>query len=191
MRQIVLASSSPRRQELIKKLNIPFIVDSSNFKEYFDFDKTPEELTVELSLGKAEEVAKRHPQDIILAADTFVVLNGRYIGKPKDRKDAEEMLFFQSEKMQKVVTGFTIIDGKNGKVVSKPVVTNVYFKKLTKSMIKNYLDKNTYLDKAGAYGIQDIGEKFISKIEGDYDNVMGFPTQEIITVITKEFQLEI
>lgn len=185
MKPLVLASSSPRRQELIKKLNMPFIVDPSSFEEYFDMGKSPEELTIELSIGKAKDVAKHHPDSIILAADTFVVLEGKYLGKPKDRKDAEEMLSFQSGKRQEVVTGFTLLDTSTEKMLSKAVATQVYFNKLTKEQINEYLNKNTFLDKAGAYAIQEVGDTFIEKIEGDLDNVVGLPVEEVKSALAQ------
>ncbi len=179
MKQLVLASSSPRRQQLIKKLNMPFVVDPSTFEEYFDMKKSPQELVIELSRGKAEDVAKRHTGSVILGADTFVVVDGRYLGKPKNREDAVEMLLFQSGKKQQVITGFTIIDTTNNKIISKTVVSDVYIKHLSKEQITKYLDNSTYMDKAGAYAVQEVGEEFIEKIDGDYDNVVGLPVEAV------------
>lgn len=179
MKQLVLASASPRRKELVKKLEVPFLIDPSNFEEYVDMAKKPQELAIALSQGKAKDVAKRHNKSIILGADTFVVLEGRYLNKPTDRKDAEEMLVFQSGKKEEVVTGYTLFDTDTGKTVSNAVTSYVYLKPYTNEEISVYLDRNTYMDKAGAYAIQEVGDIFIEKIEGDQDNIVGLPITDI------------
>ncbi len=186
MKQLVLASSSPRRQELVKKLNLPYIIDPSNFEEYVDESQKPEKLAITLSLGKAYDVAKKHPGSIILAADTFVVLEGKFLNKPKSREDAERMLAFQSGKVQDVVTGFTLLDTE--KISSDAVVSHVYMKDYSKDDIEAYLDKNTYMDKAGAYAIQEVGDTFIAKVKGDYDNIVGLPVEAIKKAL-KNFEL--
>ena len=187
MKQLILASSSPRRQQLIEKLGIPFVIDPSNFEEYVDVTKSPEDLAIALSIGKAKDIAGRHERSVILAADTFVVLDGQYLNKPKDRQDALEMLRTQSGKKQQVVTGFTILDTESGKMVSRAVVANVYMKRFSDKQINAYLDKDAYLDKAGAYAIQDIGDIFIDRVEGDYDTIVGLPIRHVREILQKEF----
>lgn len=146
-----------------------------------DYSKSPQELAKSLSLQKAQEVAKRHEDALILAADTFVVVDGKYLGKPKDRQEAEDMLSFQSGKKQKVVTGFTIIDTSTNKTVTGGEVSLIWFRTLSTEQIAQYLDKNTYLDKAGSYALQEVGESFIEKIEGDRDSIIGLPLKKVLT----------
>lgn len=179
MKQLVLASQSPRRKMLLQRLQIPFVIDASNIPEPMDMTKDPRTLVKELSEIKAREVAKRYTNAVILAADTFVVVDGRYLGKPQNRKDAEEMLAFQSGKMQEVVTGFTLLDTDSQNIYTEADSAKVYIKVLSKDAILRYLDKNTYKDKAGAYAIQDVGKQFIEKIEGNYDTIVGLPVKAV------------
>lgn len=175
MRTIILASKSPRRKELIRKLGIKFKVVPSDYKEDMNLKLKPEELARFLSLNKAKSVAQKHKDAIIIAADTFIVLKGKLLGKPHKEIKAKEMLRELSGKSHFIITGFTIIDSKNNKIVSKTVRTKVYVKKLTSKDIDTYVKSKEPLDKAGAYAIQGLGKSIIKKIEGDYFNVVGLP----------------
>ncbi|HXS14698.1 MAG TPA: nucleoside triphosphate pyrophosphatase [Candidatus Saccharimonadales bacterium] len=186
MKQLILASSSPRRKSLLEREKIPFVIDVSDIPEPMDMNLSPHELSIKLSREKAAVVAARHRNAIVLAADTFVVLEGKYLGKPKSREDALAMLLFQSGKMQEVVTGFTLLDTDTKKVFSDASIAKVYMKRVSATEINAYLDQNTYSDKAGAYAIQEVGETFVEKIEGDYDTIVGLPVKEVVKKL-KEF----
>ncbi len=180
MKKIILASSSPRRKELIKRLGIKFNIDPSNYEEDMSLELKPHELTRYLSKEKAKDVAKRYRNAIIIAADTLNFLEGKILCKPKTLSEARKMLKDTSGKCQSVITGFTIIDTKTKKSVSKSVETKVYFKRITSREIDNYLKKGESLDKAGACAIQGFGCVLIKKIEGDYYNVVGLPLSTLV-----------
>jgi len=175
MKQIILASGSSRRKEILDKLNIPFIVDPSNFEEDMSQDMGPEELAKSLSSGKAKEVSVRHKNSIVIGADTFIYFEGKKLGKPKGPRQAEEMLSSMSGKMHSVFTGLTLIDTDTNEVYSEAVETKVYFRNLDPDEIRAYVASEEPLDKAGAYALQGIGSILVEKIEGDFFNVMGLP----------------
>lgn len=177
---LILASGSPRRKELLKKLTKDFVIIVSNVDEGF-LHLPAEDLPAEESKMKAYAVAASYPNDEVLACDTIVVLDGQVLGKPRDEEDAIEMLRRQSGKKQTVLSGWTYI-GK-GIEITRTVATKVYFNKLTDEQIRRYVYEKKPLDKAGAYGIQD-GYDLVNRIEGSYDNVMGLPTEDIAKHVT-------
>lgn len=187
MKKLILASSSPRRKELLEKAGISFSVEVSNFEEYMDMKLSACELTKALSLGKAKKIASVHAEEdvIILAADTIVVFEDTYLGKPKSREEAFKTLKMLSGSMHKIVTGFTIIDLPSGKIVSDCDVAKLYFKPFSEELIKEYLDKNTFMDKAGSYAIQDLDERYINHIDGDKETIIGLPTKPIRKILNK------
>jgi septum formation protein len=199
-RKIVLASGSPRRKELLEKIGVEFTVDPSDYPE--DWQSTiqinkdlgialiPEKLAQSISIRKAAAVAPKYPNAIIIAADTLGVLRGKVIGKPRTPDEARQMLQALSGKSHRVVTAFTILDSKNNKMVTRAVVTRVYFKKLDHAEIDNYVKTGEPLDKAGAYAIQGKGSIFVEKIDGDYYNVMGLPLNSLSESL-KEFGVQI
>ena len=173
----ILASSSPRRQLLLKKLVPDFIILSPNVDERaLDALYDPSKLSREESLLKAYTIFKDHPNDEVLSADTIVVLENQVLGKPKDKEDAVRMLLKESGKKQVVLTSYTYL-GK-GKEITRTVRSFVYFNPLTEEEIRTYVDRFLPLDKAGSYGIQDPFP-LVSRIEGSYDNIMGLPTEDI------------
>lgn len=175
MKKIILASQSPRRKALLKQIGLDFEVIVSSFEEKIDKNLKPGELAEKFSLEKAKDVAKRQKNAIIIAADTFVVLGNEILGKPKTKELAKKMLEKLSGKAHLVITGFTIIDTKSGKTVTKSVESKLFMKKLTKEEIDTYVNTGEPLDKAGAYAVQEKGGLFIKKIEGDFFNVVGLP----------------
>lgn len=183
MKKIILASASPRRKKLLEKIGIKFKVVKSNFKEYVDVKLTPHELVRKLSLEKARTVFKNHRDSIIIAADTFVVCSGKILGKPKNKKDAKNMLEFLSGKDHLIITGFTIIHGNN--VITKSKTTKVWMRKITNEEISTYIRTGEPFDKAGAYAIQGIAKKFIKKIDGDLSNAIGLPIYSLIKELKK------
>lgn len=172
---LILASASPRRKELLKKLCKTFTVIPANVDERL-LDLPPKDLAYEESKMKAYAIASLFPEDEVLSCDTIVVLDGEILGKPKDEEDAFRMLKKQSGKKQIVLSAYTYV--YKFVEISRTVATAVYFNELSDELIRDYIEKKKPLDKAGAYGIQD-GYPLIHHIEGSYDNVMGLPTEDI------------
>ena len=171
MQSIILASKSPRRQELIRNITDDFEVIVSDVEETLPKGIAPEEAPVYLSAIKARAVAADHPDRIVIGADTVVILDGRILGKPHDRDDAFQMLRSLSEKTHTVVTGCTVVLGD--RIRSFGESARVTFYPLSDREIEDYLDTGEPFDKAGAYGIQGKGSLFVKGIEGDFFNVMG------------------
>jgi septum formation protein len=182
---VVLASSSPRRRELLEQTGLNFIVDAAEIDEDHGRRMKPAELAKTISLEKAKAVAACHPCSIIIAADTFGMLGGRLLGKPRDEDEARDMLKSMGGRRHRVVTGFTILDTETGKSISKAVETRVYFRKLGKEEIEAYVKTGEPLDKAGAYAIQGMGAQLVEKIEGDYFNVIGLPLGALVRELNK------
>ena len=175
MKQIILASTSPRRKEILALLGLKFKVVASDYKENMTLKMPPLKLAKFLSKGKAQALVKKFPNHLIIGADTFVVQNNKLLGKPKSKAEAKKMLTQISNKKLTIITGFTIIDTENNKSISKAVETKVYIKKLTSKEIENYIKTKEPLDKAGAFAIQGIGSVLIKKIEGDFFSAVGIP----------------
>lgn len=170
----ILASSSPRRKELLQSLVDDFMIIAPNVDEHIQVEN-PEYLPVEISKLKAHAVAKTHPNATILAADTIVIFQGQILGKPKDKEDAKRMLHLLSNQKHEVITGYTLIKGREE--IHRQVITQVYFNALPDELIDAYVDTLSPLDKAGAYGIQDKDFPLVHHIEGSYSNVMGLPLE--------------
>jgi septum formation protein len=176
---IILASASPRRRELLALVGLEFIVDAGEYEEDMNTDLSPPELAKFLSRKKAEDVAGRHKNAVIIAADTFIVFQGALMGKPRDEGEARAMLKKLSGKTHSVITGYTIIDTESMKKLSRVIETRVSFKRLTMQEIDAYVRSKEPLDKAGAYAIQGLGSVIVRKIEGDYFNVIGLPLSSL------------
>jgi septum formation protein len=176
MKKLILASSSPRRKQLLKQLGLEFEILASNIDEKLNPRLKPLKQVEVLSKQKAQAVAEMVEDDaIILAADSMVYVGDEIMGKPKDDKDAKRMLKKLSDTSHSIVTGFTLLDTKTNKSVTKSVETKVWFKKLTAQEITSYLKQAKHKDKAGAYGIQEVAAIFVEKIEGDYPSAVGLP----------------
>ena len=173
---LILASESPRRRELIKKITSDFVVIPSNVDESL-LHIAPHDLPGELSKLKAYSIYASHPDDEVLACDTVVILNGELMGKPKDKEEAFEMLSKLSGNKHVVISGYTYISKQ--KEITRTVRTYVYFNKLSKEQINAYIASGSPMDKAGAYGIQDEKFHLVNHIEGDFDNVIGLPVEDI------------
>lgn len=173
---LILASESPRRRELIKKITNNFVVIPSNVDESI-LHIAPHDLPGELSKLKAYSVFNEHPNDEVLACDTVVILHGELMGKPKDKKEAFEMLSKLSGEKHVVISGYTYISKE--KEITRTVRTYVYFNKLSDELINKYIESGSPMDKAGAYGIQDEEFHLVNHIEGDFDNVIGLPVEDI------------
>ncbi len=175
MKKIILASGSPRRKEILESVGLKFDICVSGYEEDLGMKKEPRALARFLSRKKAEEVAYKYKNAIIIAADTFIVFRDKLLGKPHTAKEATKMLTMLNGKAHSVITGFTVLDTGTRKRVSRSIETKVYFKKLTQKEIKAYVNTKEPLDKAGAYAIQGLGALFVEKIEGDFLNVVGLP----------------
>jgi septum formation protein len=172
---LILASASPRRAELLKQAGIPFRRVVSGVDEDLQDPADPEVHVRELSRLKAEDVAKGLSSGIVLGADTVVVLDKHILGKPVDEKEAAEMLAMLSGRTHQVYTGLTLIDAARDASVSHIEITEVTFRELSEEEIAAYVATGEPMDKAGAYGIQGKGALLVSGIKGCYFNVVGLP----------------
>ena len=172
--RIILASQSPRRRELLERMGISqFDVIPAKGEERSDPNLTPEQLVEELSRQKAAEIAADHPDALIIAADTVVAVDGSVLGKPHSREDAQDMLKRLSGREHTVYSGLTVC--WQGRSVTQHEATAVRFRPLSQVDIANYVSTGEPMDKAGAYGIQGVAALFITRLEGDFYNVMGLP----------------
>ena len=171
----ILASGSPRRRELLEMLGVPDLtIRPAKGPERATPGAGPEQTVRELSLHKAQEVAQTcAPEDIIIAADTIVYLDGAILGKPRDHDDAVRMLTALSGREHIVYTGVAVLRG--GELRQAAERTAVRFRPLTSGEIERYIATGEPMDKAGAYGIQGLGARFVKGIRGDYNNVVGLP----------------
>ena len=171
---IILASKSPRRQELLKLLGLEFTVHTADIDEHMDPSLPPEQEVARVSAEKARAVAKDcAEEDIIISADTIVVIDGQILGKPKSEADAIRMLNLLSGRRHEVMTGLTVLSG--GQSQTRVVRTGIEFRRLTDREIDAYVATGEPMDKAGAYGIQGRASIFVSHLDGDYFCVMGLP----------------
>lgn len=173
--QIILASSSPRRKELLKQIGLDFKIMPSDYEEDMTMKMSHKKLAKVLAYGKAKDVADKIKIGVVIGTDTFLVFGDKRIGKPKDKKDAKKTLSLLSGKTLRIYSGVAIIDIKNNKEITDVEITKVKFKKLNKKEIDGYIKTKEPLGKAGAFGIQGIGAVFIEKIDGCYSNVVGLP----------------
>ncbi len=186
MKKIILASASPRRKELLEQIGLQFEVDPSDCAEEMQPSLQPHEQAIQLSVQKASEVAVRHSDAIIIAADTFIVFGDEIMGKAHTDKQAKEMLTALNGNSHSVITGFTVLDTEHKKQVSNSIETKVHFKKLTSKELDSYVTSKEPLGKAGAYAIQGLGAVMVKGIEGDFSNVVGLPLTAVAETL-KEF----
>lgn len=182
--KIILASASPRRQELLKKIVARFRVITSGVDEEGIEAASPIVFARKAAINKARAVALKHKDSIVIGADTIVVLGRKILGKPKNQRDAITMLKSLAGKTHKVITGIAVVF-PGQKLVSATSVTKVKMKKVSEQEILDYVNSGRPLDKAGAYGIQEIEDIFIDKIEGDYDNVVGLPVRQLQMILSR------
>ena len=173
---LILASQSPRRRELIKKITNDFVVMPANIDES-DLHIPACDLPGELSKEKAYAIFSKYPNDAVLSCDTVVILDGKVLGKPKSKDEAAKMLRALSGRKHVVISGYTFISKE--KEITRTVKTYVYFNTLSEELIQEYIKTGSPMDKAGAYGIQDSEFNLVSHIEGDFDNVIGLPVEDI------------
>ncbi len=170
--QLILASQSPRRQELLGLFGIPFAVRAADIDETMDLNASPFDEVARVSRRKAEATPCQ-AEDIVIAADTIVVCEGKILGKPHSPEEAESMLTLLSGRDHQVMTGLTVLC--KGKFTTCTEVTDIHFRPLSQKEIRAYVATGEPMDKAGAYGIQGGAALFADKMVGDYYNVMGLP----------------
>ena len=185
MKAIILASSSKQRSDIFKRAHIPFTVEESGYEEDMTLTLAPHELVQHLAEGKARAVAVRHPDALIIGADTVVACDGKVFGKPSTPQEGREMLKILSGKTHTVLTGFVVIDSETGKKISRTVATDVRFKALSDEDIDSYIADGEFSGKAGGYAIQGSGSRFVERIQGDMDNVIGLPLQALLEELAK------
>ena len=177
---IYLASNSPRRKKLLEQLNLKFKTFSIYCDEVIEKGETPVRVVKRLSLKKLSLAKKIVKNGIIITADTIVLIDGKIIGKPVNKKDAERILNRLSNRTHIVYTGFSIFNSIKNKTITNYEKTLVTFRKLGEQEIKKYIATGSPMDKAGAYGIQDdFGAVFVKKINGCYNNVVGLPLTKV------------
>jgi septum formation protein len=175
MKPLILASQSPRRQELLSLLGKPFIVIPSSIEETPAPNESAYDFVIRMAREKAAEVASRSTQSVILSADTIVTLDNEILGKPTDEVDARRMLRKLSGRAHSVYTAICVVDQVGNRTQEGLDCTKVWFRKISEDEISDYLQREDVLDKAGAYGIQGYASIYIPRIEGSYYNVMGLP----------------
>lgn len=191
MGKIVLASSSPRRREILERFNIDFEIIKSDIDEKTSSDEDPIQVVMSLAFQKAEDITNKIDFDaIIIAADTVVYMD-RILGKPKNEKDAYRMLESLSGKEHYVITGIAIVDTNLGKKIIDYEITKVKFRELQPEKINRYIETGEFKDKAGAYGIQGYGEILVDWIEGSYSNVVGLPIVKLDKLLDRNHIIRI
>lgn len=177
MAEVILASASPRRRELLTLAGVDFTVKVADIDEIIPENASPDEVVMSLATQKAQAVAKENADSVVIGSDTVVALDGVILGKPKNEENAAEMLRTLSGRSHTVYTGVAIIQGEKTKVFCE--ATEVVFNKLSEEEILRYVATKEPMDKAGAYGIQGKGCVLVEKIVGDYFNVVGLPVSRL------------
>ena len=186
MKNFILASTSPRRQDLLENLGLIFAIAAPDFDENVSNKSFSYELIEELARKKGESVTKKvNNPAIIISADTVVIYDGIILGKPKDFDNAFKMLKLLNGKTHKVITSVCVIDNEKNRTITKSETSEVTFNELSDEDIKNYIYDFQPYDKAGSYGIQELPENFIKDVKGEYDNIVGLPTKTLINMITE------
>ena len=181
--EILFASKSPRREELMKDCGFPFRVEVKETLEIYDSSLSPELAIEQIALQKALSISKLYPEHIVLGCDTMVVIHGEPLGKPKDKTDASRMLHLLCGATHEVISGVALV--YRGNKILFHEVTEVTFYDADEEFIQSYVNSPEPYDKAGAYGIQGAGKLLVRKINGDYYNVMGLPIAKIYRELKK------
>jgi septum formation protein len=183
---IILASASPRRRELLARLDVPFSVEPSNLPEPSDRPAhvTPPAWAESLAYFKARSIAERRPGVWVLGADTIVVCGDAVLGKPRDRDHARRMLHQQAGRISAVITGLAFVRRAGadfGRLLDHDV--SLVSLRDDPATIETYLASGAWCGKAGAYGIQDVGDQLVDRIEGSFDNIVGLPTERLVALL--------
>lgn len=188
---IILASASPRRKEILENTKLKFDIIKSDIDEIILEKESPIQAVMRLAFEKSMDIASKNENDLIIAADTVVVLDENILGKPKDKDEAYNMIRSLSGRTHEVITGISLVNLGLSKKIIDYVVSTVKFKELSDEDIKDYIHTNESLDKAGAYGIQGYGAMLVEKIEGDYFNIVGLPISKLSDLLKKHFSINL
>jgi septum formation protein len=178
-RKIILASTSPRRKELLEQIGLEFTIQPSDYEEDMTLSMTPSDLVVYLAKGKATPVAAKNPEAIVVGADTIVAFKDQVLGKPKSAEEAAQTLRLLSGQKNQIITGLCVTCTATGQTLTYTSVTDVYMRDITDQEIDNYVASGQPLDKAGSYAVQDHGGVFIDRVDGDYSAVVGVPLNKL------------
>ena len=184
--RLILASKSPRRNELLEQAGLTFSVIPSDFDESTVALSDPDSYVITLAESKAVDISQKHPAGWVIGADTIVLIDRKILGKPASNQEAHDMLQRLSGKTHQVLTGYCICCKKKNRFFSETIKTDVRFKKLSDAEIEWYIQTGEPFDKAGAYAIQGIGTFLVKSINGSYTNVVGLPVCEVIEFLTQE-----
>lgn len=188
---IILASGSPRRREILANTNAKFDVLTSDVDEkIFKFEE-PTPLVLRLAFEKCMDIAINNPESLVIGADTIVVLDNEILGKPKNEDEAFDMLSKLSNREHQVITGMSIVNIENNKKIVDYTISNVKFKNLTDQDIRDYISTGECLDKAGSYGIQGYGALLVKEIQGDYFNIVGLPISKLSDILKANFNINL
>ncbi|OHA18790.1 MAG: septum formation protein Maf [Candidatus Taylorbacteria bacterium RIFCSPHIGHO2_01_FULL_46_22b] len=184
MKKLILASQSLGRRKVLEDAGFVFEVFPSNYIEDMTLPLLPHELATHLSRGKAQDVAQKNPEAIVIGADTFVVYEGKLLGKPLTKENARKMLKLLSGSVHAMLSGLTVIHA--GREITKLVETKIWFKSFSEKEIDEYVETGESLEKAGGYAYQGVGKKFVERIEGSETNILGLPI-EVLKEVLQEF----
>lgn len=188
---IILASGSPRRREILANTNAKFDVLTSDVDErIFKFEE-PTQLVLRLAFEKCMDIAINNPESLVIGADTIVALDNEILGKPKNEDEAFDMLSKLSNREHQVITGMSIVNIENNKKIVDYTISNVKFKNLTDQDIRDYISTGECLDKAGSYGIQGYGALLVKEIQGDYFNIVGLPISKLSDILKSNFNINL
>jgi len=177
--RLILASTSPRRREILELLGLPFEVIAPGFDELASSDRPVEDEVLDFALGKAASVARDNPNSIVIGSDTMILVNAKKVGKPDGIADAKQILRSLSGKTHRIFTSVAIVDGSGGPGLRMVEEVSVKMRDYSEKEIEDYLSCNESLDKAGAYSIQGRGRALIESIDGDYLTAVGLPLKPI------------
>ena len=184
MKKIILASTSPRRKQILDMMGVKYEAVSPNYEEDNSINLSPKETVMLFAREKAKSVAQKN-NGIVIGSDCIISFNDKKIGKPKDKEDAFNTLKMLSGKTHQVITGVALIDTETGNEIKDFEVTDVKFKDLTDEEIKKYIETGELLDRSGSYAIQGYASVFVEKINGCYYNVMGLPVNKVFSGLKK------
>jgi septum formation protein len=179
--QLILASASPRRAELLQNASIPFIVEPAHVAEQPTEDEQPLQYAQRLARDKARAIFARHPDSVVLGADTVVVVDEHLLEKPRDTRDAARMLGMLSGRAHQVITGVCVV--ATGYEQTEAETTEVRFSAISESEVANYVQSGEPMDKAGAYAIQGLASRWVERIDGCYFNVVGLPVPRLYRML--------
>ncbi len=184
-RPLILASASPRRAWLLGRLGVSFSIVPSEVEEVRKPGEPPKEFALRIAREKALSVASRVGSGLVIGCDTIVVVDGEALGKPSDEAEARRMLGRLSGRAHRVISGVAVAEQPGGRMEDEVVSTKVWFKTLTAGEIEEYVATGEPMDKAGAYGIQELGMLLVSRIEGDHNSVVGLPVFTLAGMLEK------